>query len=193
MELPQNSPKHHFHMEVSLDMGPPCIPRYPVSGKCCISQARVSRDMSCYMPTHTSDWLWVQTFRLQGMFPHVLIDLYYYLGYGYFVGPGYALVICNHDPPAPGNSGNFDFWSSKSLLSPTLRGLLIGTSQPRSFPWLSPALPRRGGGGGGGGRLQMTSASYSYNGFIGYFTRPNPFTSCSLFCFVTLEILFLQD
>ena len=28
----------------------------------------------------------------------------------------YALVICNHSPLAPGNSGDFDFWSSKSLL-----------------------------------------------------------------------------
>ena len=27
-----------------------------------------------------------------------------------------ALVICNHGPPAPGNSGDFDFWSSKSPL-----------------------------------------------------------------------------
>ena len=27
-----------------------------------------------------------------------------------------ALVICNHGPPVPGNSGDFDFWSSKSPL-----------------------------------------------------------------------------
>ena len=26
----------------------------------------------------------------------------------------YALVICNHSPPAPGNSGDFDFLSSKT-------------------------------------------------------------------------------
>ena len=38
------------------------------------------------------------------------------------VGPGSSLckcttvVICNHGPQAPGNSGVFDFWSSKSLL-----------------------------------------------------------------------------
>ena len=28
----------------------------------------------------------------------------------------YALVICNHGPTGPGNSGDFEFWSSKSLL-----------------------------------------------------------------------------
>ena len=27
-----------------------------------------------------------------------------------------ALLTCNHDPSGSGNSGDFDFWSSKSLL-----------------------------------------------------------------------------
>ena len=33
----------------------------------------------------------------------------------YWLTP-YALVICNQGPPPPGNSGDFDFFPSKSLL-----------------------------------------------------------------------------
>ena len=74
-----------------------------------------------------------------------------------------ALVICNHapgPPPAPGNSGGFDFWSSKSLLkAPTcgdcslVKPLLFSPRSLLSFhftallayikqtPSISPALP----------------------------------------------------
>ena len=50
----------------------------------------------------------------------------------------YALVICNQAPtPFPANSGDFDFWSSKSLLkAPPLRGLIVGKTTavfPRSL------------------------------------------------------------
>ena len=89
----------------------------------------------------------------------------------------YALVICNHGPPAPGNSGDFDFWSRESPLKPLLfspaacyfsfhcpfclykanpwyfprTAVTKLWSKHRSFPRLSPALPQ-------GPWLQMTSA-----------------------------------
>ena len=107
-----------------------------------------------------------------------------------------APVICNHGPPGPGNSRDFDFWSSKSLLKAppcgdcslvkverkttavfphsllaifsfhcpfclykANPGYFASTamatlwSKPRSFPRLSPTLPRAWGPW-----LQMTSA-----------------------------------
>ena len=70
-----------------------------------------------------------------------------------------ALVICNHGPPGPGNSGDFDFWASKSLLKAPLCGdcslvkpLLFSPAACYRFiswpfclykanPGISPALP----------------------------------------------------
>ena len=69
----------------------------------------------------------------------------------------YALVICNHGPRILGNSRDFDFWSSKSLLKAPLCGncslaksltaYYLFISRPfyyiKQTPGISPALPWR--------------------------------------------------
>ena len=60
----------------------------------------------------------------------------------------WALVISNHDPSAPGNSGDFDFYSSNSLLIPPHCGdnqlVKLCSFLPKSimFYIALPSLPR---------------------------------------------------